>query len=226
MRATVGVIHGQRPWLPCPREGQRTSSGEGGCLRSTRGIRTDPRHRRQPPALDHLRFRQALPPSSAPRLRQIRERTLGDFESLELSVQLRPRGRGESVARPGDVDQPVAFVVAEDQSVEGSGAARVAADHEFLATVHAHLHPCAAAQTGFVDAGAPLRDQPFQTVRLDRLHEDRKVGVERSGIPHWFHQLGKHLLLEPLPPRLQRLAPDILAGTHHHIEDVVHDCRR
>src|SRR5688572_11593646 len=97
--------------------------------------------RLQPLAFRHLRFRQPLTPTTAPRLRQIRKRALVDLEPLELSEQLRAGDRCKPVAGSRYVDQFVALVVPTDQRVERPGSARVASDHEFLTAVHAHFHP-------------------------------------------------------------------------------------
>ncbi len=75
--------------------------------------------RLQPLAVRHLRLREALAPPTTPRLRQVHKGALIDLEPSELLKQLCPRGRREAVASASDVDQAVAFVVAEDQRVEG-----------------------------------------------------------------------------------------------------------
>ena len=89
-------------------------------------------YRLQPAATRHLRLRQSLSPSAALLFRQIHERAVANLEAAELPEQLRAHGRRETIARARDVDQPVIFVVAEDQRIERLRADRVAADHELL----------------------------------------------------------------------------------------------
>src|SRR5205814_9954242 len=96
-------------------------------------------HWLQPLAFGHLRLRESLAPSTTLRLRQVHERALVDLKSSELLEQLCSSGGCEAVASACDVDQAVAFVVAEDQRVEGPRPPRVAADDALLTALDAHL---------------------------------------------------------------------------------------
>ena len=109
--------------------------------------------------------------------------TLVGHERAELLEELRPDGRREPVARPRDVDQVLACVVPEDECVEGAAADRVAADHELLSSVHAHLHPGARPQPRLVDAGAALGDQTLEALRFDGLDQHWQLGVEARRVP-------------------------------------------
>jgi hypothetical protein len=71
------------------------------------------KHRLQPLAFRHLRLRQALTPSAASGLREIREWAFGDLKSLEPSEQLTACGRREAVASSRGVNELVPPVVAE-----------------------------------------------------------------------------------------------------------------
>src|SRR3954470_12947091 len=84
-------------------------------------------HGLQPAAVGHLRLRQSLSPAAALQLREIRKRAVGNFKAAKLLEDLRPHRWCEPIARPRRVDQPIAFVVPEDQRVEGRRADRVAA---------------------------------------------------------------------------------------------------
>src|SRR5262245_33414650 len=89
-------------------------------------------NRLEPSAVGHLRLRQPLPPAAAAGLGQVREWTIGDFERREFPEETVAHRWREAVARPRDVDQTLALVIAEDQRVERSCADRVAANHELL----------------------------------------------------------------------------------------------
>jgi hypothetical protein len=113
-------------------------------------------HGLEPYALGHLRLRQPLTPASALLLRQVHERAAIDLQALELTKERGPAGGGEPCPGPGHVDEILALVVAEHQCVERRGSSRVAANHEFLTPIDAHLHPCARAKSGFVHTVPPL----------------------------------------------------------------------
>ena len=123
-------------------------------------------HRLQPLAFGHFRFRQPLTPSTALRLGQVCKRALTDLESLEFLEQLRTRDGCEAVAGSRDVDQLLALVVAKDQRIERLRSTCVAADHELLTAVDAHLHPRAGAQSRLVHAVAPLGNEPLEPLFL------------------------------------------------------------
>src|SRR4030095_8113340 len=100
-------------------------------------------------------------------LGQVREGTVRSLEPVEVLEQLLSHRRGEAVTRPRRIDQPIAFVVAEDQRVERLCATGVAADDELLATVDPHLHPRARSPPGLVVAVAALRHESLEALRLD-----------------------------------------------------------
>src|SRR4030095_8876533 len=114
----------------------------------------------------------------------------------ELLESLRARDRCEAVAGSRDVNQLLALEVSEDQRVERLRSARVAADHELLSAIHAHLHPRARSKAGLVGAVAPLRDKSLESVGLYRLDENRQLRIEGRGVAHWLWKSRKHLLLE------------------------------
>src|SRR4030095_3976674 len=132
-------------------------NAEGGCPRSTpKNLELTDEDGFQPHALRHLRLRESLSPAATSGFWQIRERALVDLQPLELPKELRAGDRREAVARSRCVHQPIALVVPKDQGIERLCASRVAADHELLATVHAHLHPRARSHAGFVNTRATL----------------------------------------------------------------------
>ena len=175
----------------------------------------------QPPAILHLRRRQARTPSPALRFREIHERAILELQPAEFLEELLPDGRREAVAGACGVDQTVALVVTDNERVERLRPGRVAADHEFLAAVDPHLLPGARPQAGFVPAVQALRDQPFKALRLHGCDEHRQRGIERRRISDWFGELREDLLLQQLAPGLQRLLPHVAAGQDHHIEHEV-----
>src|SRR6185312_7761411 len=105
-----------------------------------------------------------------------------DLKSLELPEQLRARGRCKTVAGSRDVDQLLAFEISEDQRIERLRSVGVAADHELLSAIHAHLHPRARSKAGLVGAVASLRDKSLESVGLYRLDENRQLRIERRGV--------------------------------------------
>jgi len=74
--------------------------------------------RLQPPAVSHLRRREALAPAARLLLGKIREGAVLDFQWPDLLEQFGARRRRESTAGPSGVDQFVTFVIADDQCVE------------------------------------------------------------------------------------------------------------
>jgi RNA polymerase sigma-70 factor (ECF subfamily) len=136
--------------------------------------------RLQPLAFRHLRFRQPLAPTTAPRLRQIRKRALVDLESLEFLEQLRTRNGSEAVAGSCDVDQLLALEVPKGQSIERLRSAGVAADHELLTAVDAHLNPRTRAQSRLVHAVAALGNEPFEILFAEEVVQDAWLTVLRS----------------------------------------------
>jgi hypothetical protein len=165
--------------------------------------------RLQPLAFRHLRFRQPLAPTTAPRLRQIRKRALVDLESLEVLEQLRTREGCEAVAGSRDVDQLIALEVPKDQRIERLRSARVATDHELLPAIDAHLHPRTGSQTRFVCAVAPLRDESLEAVHLHGFNQDRQSCGQRSRVPDRLPQLRSppRNTVTPEPPDVSALNP-------------------
>src|SRR5437588_147201 len=90
----------------------------------------------QPPALLHLFSREALAPATALGLRQIGERALCHFESLESAEQLFARCRREAIAGARDIDQSVAFIVAEDDRIEVFGTWGVPTVYNIIHCIH------------------------------------------------------------------------------------------
>src|SRR6186713_2191602 len=123
-------------------------------------------HWLQPPTVRHLRFGESLTPAAASRLRKIDERAQVDFKRSEALVQAGPQRRSESIARAGHVDEIALLVIPENHGVERPRAERVAADHELLSLVDAHLHPGARSLAGLVSTVATFRHQSFQSLRL------------------------------------------------------------
>ena len=148
-------------------------------------------HRLEPPAVLHFRRRQARTPSTALRFREIHERAILDLQPAEFLEQLLPDDRREPVASARGVHQAVAFVVSEDERVEGLRSNRVAANHELLPAVDAHLLPSARPQAGLVPAVQTLRDQAFKPLRFHRLNEDGQARIERRGVSDWFASFGR-----------------------------------
>src|SRR5687768_5725056 len=103
----------------------------------------DLRHenRLQPPTVLHLRCCQARTPSTALRFWEIHEWAIPDFQPTELLEKLLPYDRRESVSGARGVHEAVAFVVSEDERVKRLRPDRVAANHELLPAIDAHLLP-------------------------------------------------------------------------------------
>src|SRR5438132_14182219 len=86
---------------------------------------------------------------------QIRE-SAGETETFSSRQELTTVAEKWPAARLVEIwnglTELVTFVVAENQSVEVAGAGRVSADHEFLASIDAHLLPGAGAHPRLVAA--------------------------------------------------------------------------
>jgi hypothetical protein len=79
-------------------------------------------HGLEPAAFFHLCGRKSLSPAPAAGFGQVRKRALCCFQPLKLPKQLLARRGREPVASSGDIDEFVAIVIAEDQSIEVPGA--------------------------------------------------------------------------------------------------------
>src|SRR5262245_36782228 len=101
--------------------------------------------RPDPATFPHLFGRKACSPASALRLWQVRERARRRFQRSETAKEVRARAGRESIARARDVQQPVSFVIPEDQRIETPNAGRVSANDKFLAVIDSHLPPGARA---------------------------------------------------------------------------------
>src|SRR6185437_12455266 len=125
----------------------------------------------QPAAILHFRGGEPLTPAPAALLGEIDERACGGFKRAEFLHQLRAQSRRKAVAGSRRIEEARTFVIAEDQGIERAAAERVAADHEFLPFVHAHLLPCAGSLTGLVVAVAAFGDEPFKALLFHGANE-------------------------------------------------------
>src|SRR5262249_7855684 len=91
--------------------------------------------RLQPATMGHLLLRQTLAEGTGEGFRQVPERAFLDLEPAEPPEDLRTQGWREPASGSCDVDQPIAFVDADDEGVERGRPERVAANDELLAMI-------------------------------------------------------------------------------------------
>src|SRR5579872_2555933 len=138
-------------------------------------LESSDQNRLQPPTLLHLLRCKTLPPTAATFLGQVGKRACLDFKWAKLLENARTERWSESVPRPRCIHQFAVLVVANDQRVEVLRARSVAANHQVLTLVDAHLLPAARALSGFVNAIPSLRNQSFQSLRLHRTDQIRQA---------------------------------------------------
>src|SRR5215475_682438 len=110
----------------------------------------------EPVTFAHLFRRQSGTPTPCLLLWQICERAFLGFQWLELSEEVGPRRRREAVAGPSRIHQLAVVVIADHERVEILERRCVAADHQFLSLIHAHLLPGAGALAGLIVALSAL----------------------------------------------------------------------
>ena len=85
--------------------------------------------------------------------------------------------------------------------------------------IDSHLLPRARAQARLIFAICALRDQTFQTLRLNRLDERSQRGVEDRGITNRFRQPREDMLFDEFPPLRQWITHYILTLQNQHVEN-------
>ena len=154
-------------------------------------------------------------------LRQVRERAGLDLEALEALENLGAQRRHEAVAHARDVDKGAAFIIAGHQRIEVSADRDIAANHQLLPLVDAHLHPGAGAPAGLVAAVAPLGDDAFQALLASRRGGIGGRGLKGIGEPDDpVRQLRQHLGLQQRAALLQRPLAQVLTAQVQKVEGV------
>src|SRR5437764_9924058 len=113
------------------------------------------------------------------------------------------------------------FVVAEDQRVEVPGAGRVSADHEFLASIDAHLLPGSGAHTRLVAAIEALGHESLKSLRLHGPDQIGKARVEERGFTDRLTQRRQQPSLKQLSAVSQRRRHCIAAIKDQEIKYVI-----
>src|ERR1043165_7857260 len=150
--------------------------------------------RLDPMTLAHLRSGETGAVAIAFFLWQIHERTIGDANFFQLTIERAQRGLVKTRSDLAREKKFLFFKIADEQRAEKfSRTLRIGetADHEFLFERDLQLDPRAGAQPRFIKRIFAFADQTFQP-KFARLFEQiLNVSFERSGKTHAIRRIGE-----------------------------------
>jgi hypothetical protein len=141
--------------------------------------------------------------------RQVNKRASRNLQLFDLRQQ-NPAGRCcEPGSHPAGIDEVPTLVISDKDGIHEVSAWNVASDDELLSAISPPLQPVAGALTGTIGAACALRNDPFETILLDRRYEFGQRCIKSFRISNCRRKLPRNFV-QPFAPLLEWPRTNIL----------------